>query len=94
MKPLKKMFIKMGTPEMIIDFWLESLTDLTRLPQIGPHLGEPVSSTTGVPEGDAMSVCSMVVLSFFYHQYLGQNLLQVRITIYADNWSWLTKSQR
>ena len=93
-KPLKKMFIKMGTPEMIIDFWLESLTDLTRLPQIGPHLGEPVSSTTGVPEGDAMSVCSMVVLSFFYHQYLGQNLLQVRITIYADNWSWLTKSQR
>ena len=93
-KPLRQMFIKMGVPPMYIDCWLESLKSLTRLPQIGPHLGDPVESSTGVPEGDAMSVCSMVALAFFYHEHITQQLRQVRVTIYADNWSWLTTSQK
>ena len=93
-RPLRRMMNNMGISYEIIDFWLGSLERLTRLPQVGKHLGEPISSTCGVPEGDALSVCAMISLAYHYHEYIIYQVQNVRVSIYADNWSWLTSSQK
>lgn len=48
--------------------------------------------TTGVPEGDSMSVCSMLVLSSAFYWLIKSPVLDPYC--YADNWSYLTSSQR
>ncbi len=93
-RPLRRMMNNMGISYDIIDFWLGSLGKLTRLPQVGKHLGEPISSSCGVPEGDALSVCAMISLAYHYHEYIIFHVHDVRVSIYADNWSWLTSSQK
>ena len=90
--PLKTLFRRFGVPEIITTFWFNNLAHLTRLPQIGAALGPPLRSTCGIPEGDAMSVLGMVILSgaFFYR------IVSPRISpyCYADNWSWIAKDVR
>ena len=92
-RPLAYMLRHMGIPLLVVKFWMKSLHHLTRLPQIGQHLGKRVYSTTGVPEGDALSVCGMICVAYHYHQYLTRFLNQVKVGIYADNWGWLTTCQ-
>ncbi len=90
--PLKKLFQKLGVPTQVTDFWFNNLARITRLPQIGICLGKKIESTTGIPEGDAMFVLGMIILSttFFY------NISSPQIVpfAYADNWSWIAKSIR
>ena len=93
-RPLACMHRHMGIPMVVVKFWMKSLRCLTRLPQIGQHLGQKVASTTGVPEGDALSVCGMICVAHHYHQYLTSFLDRVKVGIYADNWGWLTDCQK
>ena len=93
-RPLAYMLRNMGVPMLVVKFWLKSLHHLTRLPQVGKHLGNCVKSTTGVPEGDALSVCGMICVAYHYHQYLTTFLNRVKVGIYADNWGWLTICQK
>ena len=39
-------------------------------PQVGKDLGQPLPSTTGLPEGDSMSVVGMLALSYVFYQTL------------------------
>ena len=39
-------------------------------------------------------VCGMICVAYHYHQYLTLSLNQIRVGIYADNWGWLTMSQK
>ena len=93
-RPLAYMLRNMGVPILVVKFWMKSLHHLTRLPQVGKHLGTCVKSTTGVPEGDALSVCGMICVAYHYHQYLTTFLNHVKVGIYADNWGWLTICQK
>ena len=93
-RPLRRMLMNMGVSCEIVDFWLGSLKKLTRLPQVGKHLGSQIVSTCGVPEGDALSVCAMIAVAYHYHEHIINHVQDVRVNIYADNWSWLTSSQK
>ena len=89
-RPLAHMMVKKGIPIKIVKFWMSSLQNLSRLSQVGDNLGTPLFSTTGVPEGDAMSVCGMICLASCYHDYVNMNLDDITVNIYADNWGWAT----
>lgn len=65
--------------------WLLSLQHLVRFPTF--H-GGPVASSTGLPEGDSMSVVGMLGLSHVYHNFMSRQ--GVCPTAYADNWGVLT----
>ena len=92
-RPLMKMMYNLGVPTPVITFWFLSLANLSRLPQIGLNLGHHVYSTTGIPEGDSLSVCGMIALAVYYYGHIIHHLNQVVVSIYADNWGWLTESQ-
>ena len=55
-RPLVHMLSNAGVPVRVLKFWMSSLNNLSRLPQLGQSLGGHVFSTTGVPEGDSLSV--------------------------------------
>ena len=74
------------------DFWFKSLSRLTRVLQCGRDLSDPFPSTTGLPEGDSMSVVGMLALSFVFHAKLGSP--RVHPYAYADNWSFMSTSER
>ena len=93
-RPLVYMMNNLGVPIEPLAFWMKSLHNLSRLPQIGANLGKKTWSTTGTPEGDALSVCGMISVAFHYHEYLVTKLSLVKVGIYADNWGWLTVSQK
>ena len=82
----------LGVPSYITDFWFLSLTRLTRVLQSGRNLSEPYPSTTGLPEGDSMSVVGMLALSFVFHAKLQSP--RVFPFAYADNWSFMSTSER
>ena len=81
-RPLAHMMIKKGIPIKIIKFWMSSLHNMSRLSQVGDNLGRPTFSTTGVPEGDAMSVCGMICLASCFHDYVASNLHEIVVNIY------------
>ena len=86
-KPLAMLFRKVGLDTRVYKWWLRSLECMERYPVLHGVYGEPIGSTTGVPEGDSMSVVSMILISSAYYF----RLLTPRVTpyTYADNWSWL-----
>ena len=91
-RPLVRMLLNAGVPKGIITFWMTSLNRMSRLPQLGSSLGKKVFSTTGVPEGDSLSVCGMVALAYHFHEFLVGQFNQLRVNVYADNWAWNTQS--
>ena len=86
--PLKLLFEKFNIPALVSTYWFSSLSKLIRFPQVYSALGQPVSSTCGIPEGDACSVLGMVLLSGTF--YLKISTPKLEAFAYADNWSWLT----
>ena len=84
-RPLVRMLLNAGVPKSIITFWMTSLNRMSRLPQLGSSLGKKVFSTTGVPEGDSLSVCGMVALAYHFHEFLVGQFNQLQVNVYADN---------
>ena len=52
----------------------------------------PLTSTTGIPEGDSLSVLGMAILSTAFYFRIARPTIQP--FTYADNWSWQAKSTR
>lgn len=65
---------------------------MTRRLQVRNAIGPAIHMTTGVPEGDSMSVCAMLVVSSAFYWTL--HTPTVFPYAYADNWSYLTTNQR
>ena len=91
-QPLRFLFQAFRIPCEATDFWFCNLQHLVRLSQCMGTLGPQVSSRTGIPEGDAMSVVGMVILSSAYYYRILD--MAVKPFAYADNWSWLTHDQK
>ena len=91
-KVVSHVFKLLGIPSHVTDFWFKSLTRLTRALQCGKALGPAHLSTTGLPEGDSMSVVGMLALSFvFYSKLRSPRLFPYA---YADNWSFMSTSDQ
>lgn len=81
-----------GASDQAISFWIRSLNKMKRMLQIHSKFSPAVASTTGAPEGDALSVCAMLTIAAaFFHR---MSHIQVRPFTYADNWTFLSTSQR
>ena len=89
---IKHIFQLLGIPSFVTNFWFLSLTKLSRALQNGQSLGPATASTTGLPEGDSMSVVGMLALSFVFHAKLKSPRLFPYA--YADNWSFMSTSER
>ena len=85
---------RLQVPEVIIRFWLTSLSNLVRHPQINGLLGPGMESTVGAPEGDSMSVVSMIALSSVFYFRMKQVHETIEPFCFADNWSWMSHCQR
>ena len=81
-----------GAPAAAIQFWFTNLSRMTRRLQIRQQVGPTITMTTGVPEGDSLSVCAMLVVSSAFYWTLQSPT--VFPYAYADNWSYLTTTQR
>ena len=57
---------------------------MTRRPQVRNLLGDEISASTGVPEGDPMAPCAMNAISLIWA--LQVERLNVQPVTYVDNW--------
>eukprot|EP00435_Cladocopium_sp_Y103_P073917 s162_g45.t1 len=89
--PIVFLWRRLGVPQWVCDFWLNSLMRLQRYPHLHGYLGLPVDSSTGAPEGDCLSVMAMLALAVAYHWCIAND--QIVPHGYADNWGWSTFNQ-
>eukprot|EP00438_Fugacium_kawagutii_P005492 Skav227036 [mRNA] locus=scaffold72:165096:168941:+ [translate_table: standard] len=91
-KPLIRLFSRLGVPAFLSVFWIQCLSLMQRFPQHRGRLGKATRSTTGIPEGDSLSVLGMLALSaLFFFTVVREN---IHPYTYADNWSWHTLACR
>ena len=76
----------LGVPDAILGFWEKCLSGLQRFSVFDGQASTPVLSTTGVPEGDALSVSAAVAICFFYDSAL--QAVGLEPTLFIDNWAW------
>ena len=86
--PITFLWSRLGVPPWVCSFWMNSLMRMRRFPSLHGLLGSPISSTTGSPEGDSLSVLAMLALARAFHD----NIIcdEVAPHGYADNWGWST----
>jgi hypothetical protein len=83
---------RLGVPWSCLNFWLQSLSNMSRSPLIAGSMGTCIGSTTGVPEGDVLSILAMLAISaLFYYRNLSP---RVSPFAYADNWAWQATTLR
>ena len=88
--PIGYLMQVLGVPADQVSFWLFSLSKLRRTFQVNNHLSTPLHSTTGVPEGDPISVLGMIGFCWLYVELLRP---YVDPTAYVDNLAWSTELQ-
>ena len=89
-QPALHMLKKLGVPSTLVECWMQALDDVRKYPVFLHSLGSPMTSTTGVPEGDPLSVVAMAALCFCAAHL--PSMGQVDFKTYVDNWSWQANS--
>ena len=59
-----------GLPEHLCNTWHCALNGMTRMFQMEGVVGNPLTSTCGMPEGDPLSVCGMFLVNLALHSFL------------------------
>eukprot|EP00435_Cladocopium_sp_Y103_P039530 s1405_g10.t1 len=77
----------LGVPSLVLRPWKAFLDNCTRAFDIRGALSLAVTSTCGLPEGDAMSVYAMVQLNLAWHLYMKVFAPSVRALSFVDNLS-------
>ena len=75
-----------GVSAEIVRAWEGSLRGLTRSTVIGGCLFGSMSSTTGFPEGDPLSVWAMYIITWYIAWSVEQAFPGVDMRAFADNW--------
>ena len=86
--PTRMLLRRLGIPETIVQTWYGSLQRLTRVIDVGGNLSNPITSTTGLPEGCPISVLGMAAIAWAFAISVQQN--QVQVLTFYDNWSWIS----
>ena len=90
--PLMCLFTKLNLPEEYVRAFWGLLHQMGRMIEVGGNLGEPCYSTTGVAEGDAMSVASMAALTLVAIHAIQAENPNITPACFADNWSIIASS--
>ena len=91
--PVEEVAIHVGLPRGLVRMWHRYIAQLERRFVIWGSTGPPIRSTTGYPEGCALSVVAMAVTNLICHRWMELKLPQVMIVSYVDDWQAMTQSQ-
>ena len=86
--PLREICIRLGIPASFVNRWISSLSRSTRHWQVNGQLFPVPEATTGVPEGDSLSVTAMLAINQCWTAMVKQP--NIWLHAYADNWSYNT----
>lgn len=92
--PLKMALVNLGAPNAIASFCIKLLAQLVRVPYVLGSYGPLIPSSMGAPEGDCLSVLSMISLAACFYYRLVAVSPQVLPFAYTDNWYWFTNCYR
>lgn len=84
--PLLVAFLLMGIPVSYLRAREGMLDDVARYAELSHQIGHPIRSTCGFPEGCALSVAAMLMLSVWASSYLTFHHPEVEPNFCADNW--------
>ena len=84
--PVFAMLEAMGVPHWFIRAWCSFVSSQTRRFRVRGSIGPPIASSSGFPEGCALSVCAMALLDYALDLWL--KALDVPVTLYTfvDDW--------
>lgn len=91
-KVLQNLAQHVGIPDTVIGPWNQALDQMTRRFQVRGATGRPISSSTGYPEGCALSVVAMVVCNLGLEIYMYHCFPKVQTWSFVDNIEVLAKS--
>ena len=83
---LKRLMIRYGFSEKIVDAWFAALCGMERQVLVGGAVYGSNVATTGVPEGDPMSVVAMFTFALFFRDVVRSMNVSVLPITFADNW--------
>ena len=86
---IKAALYRLGFDRHIVDTWMRALNQLTRTVLVDSHVYGSSSSTTGLPEGDPMSIIGMYCLTFWFRAFVLDAAPTALPVGYADNWEAL-----
>eukprot|EP00435_Cladocopium_sp_Y103_P030284 s469_g7.t1 len=84
--PISLLLRKNGFDDRSCAFWINSLKRMTRSASILGSASLPSPATTGLAEGDPLSVCSMILVGYGWHFLISQT--GAVTAVFADDWSW------
>eukprot|EP00435_Cladocopium_sp_Y103_P020979 s325_g5.t1 len=92
--PITAAMRKMGVPIQYVTALNSMFSQLRRLLELSGEVGDLWSSTTGVPEGCAMSLVAMISLTAWVAEHVDSHVQsdEVECVAYADNWAVLTNT--
>eukprot|EP00435_Cladocopium_sp_Y103_P066578 s1039_g28.t2 len=79
-----------GLPASMLVGWTGALVTMERRFQIRDHITDPLGSTTGVPEGCALSCVAMMVLDWSLHLWFRVMMPLARPLTFVDDWQVVT----
>ena len=82
----------MGIPAALVTKWMASIQRMTRHWQIHGNLHPVELATTGVPEGDSLSVTAMLAINHLWTTLVARP--QLWLHAFADNWSYSSLDHR
>ena len=86
---IKAALYRLGFDRQIVDAWMRALGQLNRTVLIDSHVYGNSSSTTGLPEGDPLSIVGMYCLTFWFRAFV-LDVAPASLPVgYADNWEAL-----
>ena len=81
--PICRLLINFGVPPQLVSLWEQALTHFVRYFILGGDTFGPFSSTTGIPEGDPVSVLAMLAFSILWNRAHTDQFTDA--PTYADN---------
>eukprot|EP00435_Cladocopium_sp_Y103_P022522 s2144_g5.t1 len=93
-KPVLAAMLKIGIPAEYVTALDSMFLQLRRVLELSGEIGPKLKSTTGVPEGCAMSLVSMISLTVWVAKYIEASVHSsaAQCLAYADNWAIITKT--
>eukprot|EP00435_Cladocopium_sp_Y103_P036830 s365_g9.t1 len=90
--PISVLLKRNGFDEVSCAFWFNSLHGMSRTAFVLGCASEPSKATTGLAEGDPLSVCGMILVGYGWHALISKT--GAITAVFADDWSWMAEGAR
>ena len=91
-KMLRALMVHFGFPAQVVDCWIAMLYQLRRTVLVEGAVYGHCASSTGIPEGDPLSVVGMFTFAKAFDHFVQAGPVHSLCVTYADNWELVSKS--